>query len=374
MRTSVFWVLSLLLSVQMQRAAVAADMEVVVGGVGRTVQSATVQAGTNAIRAVLGAALPLEILVRQEAQVRALLEQAGDFVLETVPLGDPVGVDEGLSCLTVRVRVNSAALQAALQQKGLAVARLDGLSLVTAHETRVESREDAGQIAAEALRPLPAGALRATAQVRDARHKLDGKTMRVELPVSVTVDLAAYATMLDGLRATLGKLGIATRVVNLSGTGSQQIVQLWKEVGLPDALKQKEGPSLLAVCELIAEKSSRWSLSVVPAQVAAAFGKDSAVVVKVDLLDAAGVAVTSRDFSLGGSADKKSLANIFAYAPFFRTAGVAPVANALNIEGGVLSLPQSREAVLEHVVVFNLGMEELRQISNVRCTVTNKAK
>lgn len=352
----------------------AADMDVIAVGVGRTVQSATAQAQANALRAAVGAALPLDVLVRHDASIHALLEQAPAFVAEATPLGNTTSVDEGLACVTLRVRIHTAALQAALQQHGLAVARLDGLSLLTAHETRQESREDAGQIMAETLRPLPAGALRATARVKDARHKFDGKTMRIELPVTVTLDPAAYATMLDGLRSALKRLGIASRVVNLSGTGDQQIASLWKEAGLPDALKQKEGPSLLAVCELLTENSSRWSLSVVPAPVAAAFGRDTAVTIKVELLDAAGIAMTSRDFSLGGSSDKKALASIFAYSPFYRIAGVAPTANALKIDAGTMTVRQSKGITQEHMLTFNLGMEELRQISNVRCIVVNKGQ
>lgn len=290
----------LLLLVHISGSAQAAGLEVVSAGVGRTPEAA-VQAGkTNALRAALGRMVPVPLLVQQEGTVQErVLGQQNKFVLAVEPLGEPRVVDGGLVAILLRVQVNDTALEAALKQAGLYVTSLDGMSMVTGHNTHESSKADAGAVLGDFLRPLPAGVLKATADVGQARHRMSGTAMRIDIPVRLGIESAQYAQFVAGIHTMLEKLGVTSKVYTLPGTGSQTIAALRKAVGLAEKPSNSEGPLVLAVFEMAGENSSRWRIAQVPKPLAAAFGRDTAIGVQVELLDAAEAVVTSQEFALG---------------------------------------------------------------------------
>lgn len=363
-----FLTLLLLFSFGPALPAVASGMTVVAAGLGRSVEAAESNARENALRTALAALLPAEALVQHETRLRSgLLTGNTPCITGTAPLGEPVFVDGGLTAVSMRVDIAMPALAQELKKQGLIGATLDGESEAARWWTREESRDDAGKIMEEQVRHLPAGVLKAKADVDAAVHRLEGDRMRIEVPVLVEVDQQAYRLFVDTIRQSLTRMGMNPKVETFTLSPEQSLAPWKKSVGLSD--KTDESFGLLALCELFSGKTGRWMLARVPAPVAAAFDRAAGVRVTVDLLDTAGQVVSSGDFDLARGADAP--ANIFAYSSFHKSVCIAPSLTSLAISGGVCTPGGPQKAIARKTIPFLLSMDELRRIATVRCGIAN---
>lgn len=341
----------------------------IAAGMGRTTQAAERNARENALRSALGAMVHPETLAKHETQVRRIIVD-DTCITAASPVGEPSFVEDGLALVSLRVRIAAPILTHRLKNEGILVTELDGESDLAGQWTREESRADAGKIMEELTRRLPAGVITAAADVEAATYTLEGDKMKIELPVLVRVDSAAYRIFIDNLRQALLQMGMPPRVENLPAVREHSLTSMKKSVGLPDAAEAADGFGLLAVCDLLSPKNSRWLLARVPAPVAATFNRPSGVRVTVDLLDAAGQGVASRDFDIARSTEEA--ANIFAYSSFHKSACIAPVLNALEITGGKCASGGTEKSDMRANIPFILSMDELRKITKVRCVVVNQ--
>lgn len=351
--------------------ALAEDMVVIATGVGRTDAAALQDARQNALRITSNGLLSTSVLRKQWNTLQEkIFSKEQDYIASATPLGDPRIVDGGLVQCSIEAHIKKADLLATLKREGLTVQSIDGFSAVASHQTRTETHQDAGQIMTEVLRPLPTGLLAATADVSKAKHRFDGSTMRIEVPVTVKVDTAAYSRTVSDIRGKLEQLGIRTYTANLSGAAEQSLDGFWKATGLPVPAGKDDTRALVALCELLGEKDSRWGIAAVPPPVAAAFDRSSTVRVKVELLDVTQSVVTFREMTLG-TLKNKTAGNLFAYSKQTQTACLVPSVNSVDVAGGKCSFGKGAQQVYQDTAVFNLSLDELRTITSVRCVVSN---
>ena len=351
------------------------EREVVVIGVGVHEDAAKRQAYRNAIQSVIGAIVVAETLVENDELMRdKVLSHSDGYISATRQVGNTRPIGDGLVEVTMRVTVKSDSLKAKLRDENISVSAFDGAVLFAEAIRQKEARDAAGR----EIRAIVSGAIpsvvRAEATIAEIQKKKLQGMMRLGLPVNTYVDTEAYATMVGRLNTALSGLGYERVQVNLplSRDGTVFTADLQRRMGRKAVSAGGEELYLFGLCEFISleEKTTRWSLYLLPRHIADAFSVPSALQVRVALTDANQAELAVQSFRLGG----KGYANIIRGPLYAKTDGlslfVAPRFNLfrqeLFLEAEMNRSPQQR------TVFFDVADAELHRVTGARCTLEAK--
>lgn len=244
-----------------------------------------------------------------------------------------------------------------------------------------EEKLDPLTVMTEMIEDLPARVIRAEANVGKAELKASGSMKLVEIPVEIYVDTDAYSSYLKEVTHTMELLNFKGSSLEVAiyqeKRGTVDWRSLWEHLGVPshefNAEKNKD-KYILGACETLetAKGKSHWTAYLVPREIVQLFEyKKTNFSVHVELLDGSGKFMAAQEIFLEsnrkhnilcGSADK-----------YFRFAYFSPrmaFDGFADPRGPYVGSDINKR--LRRTVTFLLTDDELKRITNIRCTVLNQ--
>lgn len=344
---------------------------VVAAGIGRDDAGATKDALSNAVRQAIGEFVSAETLVKNDDVVRdQILTYSDGFVEDYDLIGKPQQTDGGLISITIRANVKRSKLLEKVKASNISIADFNGKALFSEVVTQQERKQSALELAKAKFSNVQFPLFLATA----GTPRFDENQDCVVVPVTLGVDRIKYIKLEKDISAVLDQIC----------TESQSCVthnDLDPRRGgcttLSGRVRFKSGNypnAVFFVCEMMSNdlQSGRWRAYVLTPEVFEVILNqiDEQDYVSVELLDASGNVVDSRDVPLshtiivgGRTGHWGGNINWLRMAPIF---GVSPNSTGWESPGGKSSWTFN--------VSFKVSLDQLRTITKSQCSVNDGDK
>ncbi len=380
------------------------EKEVVVLGIGNTESEAKKQAYRSAIQSVIGSMVLSETIVENESLVQdKILSHSDGYVVKSAQIGPTRTISGNLLEVTMRVTVKSEQLKAKLKAENITMAVIDGQSLFAQNTTQEAQNKDAASIIKEKIKGVPASVLTAEANVQASTQKnLEGGLVALTVPVKLSVDRVAYRKFIGELKKTLQKLGYQGKAMQLPLAMSDTFKTHDSHVALSafnkaynKKLADDDYPNKGVILVGEGYQSTNNLLSatgyVVPKDAAIAFHNEASFTLTVELLDANGNVILEQAWTNGEEMRKdwlkfnkisKFSLSYDADGSIIRTTNPAAKVSSGNYGAMAYVLPSPFICKLSSYtdfyagnptlpITFELSLEELQNVTSLRCTVSN---